>query len=239
MKQMRVTCHDGLFRLEAIPFRIAAARAAEKLNIAGDGEDFESLERLIAEAEAAGAPRAAYRVSYLDERHDEEVIIDRQRFRSRVLSVNLEKAHRVFPYVVTCGPELEDWSKRQSDPLFAYFADYIKQAALAASRKFAFGYIKETYRLSKFSTMAPGSLADWPIQEQRPLFDLLGPVRETTGVVLTESFLMLPTKSVSGILFPTGSSFASCMLCPREHCVGRSAPYDEKLYAEKYRKQAG
>jgi len=46
---------------------------------------------------------------------------------------------------------------------------------------------------------------------------------------------MVPVKSVSGILFPTEESFASCQLCPREVCPGRRAPYDPDLYDAKYR----
>ena len=61
--------------------------------------------------------------------------------------------------------------------------------------------------------MNPGSLADWPLREQRPLFGLLGNVRAAIGVTLTPSLLMTPTKSVSGILFPSEETFASCQLC--------------------------
>jgi predicted transcriptional regulator len=46
---------------------------------------------------------------------------------------------------------------------------------------------------------------------------------------------MVPSKSVSGILFPTEQTFASCQLCPREGCPSRQAPYDPALYDKKYR----
>jgi len=136
---------------------------------------------------------------------------------------------------VTCGKELDAWSKTYTDPLLAYFADYIKVAALGEAMKFFSDYIKETYRLSRISRMAPGSLKDWPIEQQKPLFEIMGDVKGTAGVILTDSFLMQPSKSVSGILFPTETSFESCMLCPREKCIGRRAPYNSKLYEEKYK----
>jgi len=82
--------------------------------------------------------------------------------------------------------------------------------------------------------MSPGSLADWPITQQTQLFTLLGDVEGAIGVQLTDSFLMVPMKSVSGMHFPTEISFHSCSLCPRKECPGRSAPYDEHLWAEKY-----
>jgi hypothetical protein len=45
---------------------------------------------------------------------------------------------------------------------------------------------------------------------------------------------MVPTKSVSGIIFPTEADFQSCQLCERENCPNRRAPYDEMLYEQKY-----
>ena len=58
--------------------------------------------------------------------------------------------------------------------------------------------------------------------------------RKIIGVNLTDSFLMIPRKSISGIYFPTEIKFYSCQLCPRERCIGRKAPYDSKL-AKNYR----
>lgn len=43
---------------------------------------------------------------------------------------------------------------------------------------------------------------DWPIQEQRKLFEIIGNTKDLIGVELTDSCLMLPIKSVSGIWFP-------------------------------------
>ena len=82
--------------------------------------------------------------------------------------------------------------------------------------------------------MNPGSLADWPLEEQRHLFRLLGEPRKAIGVELTESFLMVPIKSVSGLRFPSGAHYENCQLCPRDPCPGRRAPYDPDLYERRY-----
>jgi hypothetical protein len=75
------------------------------------------------------------------------------------------------------------------------------------------------------AAMNPGSLADWPIHEQRPLFRLIGDTESAIGVRLQPSLLMWPTKSVSSIFFPTSSDFVSCQLCPRQGCPNRRATY--------------
>ena len=61
--------------------------------------------------------------------------------------------------------------------------------------------------------------------QQRQLFQLLGDVESSIGVRLTDSFLMIPNKTVSGILFPTEVPFYSCQLCTREACPRRRAEY--------------
>ena len=83
--------------------------------------------------------------------------------------------------------------------------------------------------------MTPGSLEDWPISEQRPLFEILGDIQDAIGVQLKDSLMMSPVQSVSGIIFPTEATFESCQLCPRENCPGRRAAYDKNLYEKKYK----
>ncbi len=179
-------------------------------------------------------PKAAYRVAYIDSRSTDTVVIEGVTFKSRVLRVNTDGAQRVFPYVATCGLELDDWSRSVGDLLAAFWADAIKEAAVIAAMRALRSHVVGAFRLKRSAAMAPGSLADWPIGQQRPLFALLGDVQGAIGVRLTPSMLMVPAKSVSGILFPTEESFESCQLCPRPGCPNRRAPYDPGLYERRY-----
>jgi cobalamin-dependent methionine synthase I len=97
-------------------------------------------------------------------------------------------------------------------------------------------YLDQRYQLARTASIHPGSLQDWPIQEQGPLFAQLGEAAPAIGVQLTPSYLMVPTKSVSGIRFPLEESFESCQLCTRQNCPNRRAPYEEGLYERKYRR---
>jgi hypothetical protein len=121
--------------------------------------------------------------------------------------------------------------------LLKYWAEEIKETVLYMAIDFFKNHLVEYYQLGQLSRMSPGSLADWPIEEQRPLFSLLGNTKDLIGVHLTSSLMMVPTKSVSGIIFPTEFDFTSCQLCPREVCPGRKAAYDKDLYDHKYRKK--
>ena len=201
-----------------------------------EGSSFAAkLEDIAADAQAIAKPKAVYKIAFIESKGDDHVVVDGITLTSRVLRVNLEQVHRVFPYVATCGTEMDEWSSSIDDMLQIYWADTIKEMALRSAMQALSEHLQDRFRPGRMSRMSPGSLADWPLQEQRKLFALLGNPKDAIGVELTESLIMVPLKSVSGICFPTESGFASCQLCPREDCPGRRAPYDATLYDRKYR----
>ncbi len=217
-------------------FEVDLEELKKTLHIKEKTSYIQDLAALAGEAEKIAKPKALYALAFIDEKREDSVVIEGTPFKSRVLRINLEQAQRVFPYVVTCGMELEDWANQINDVLQRYWAETIKEMALRFAHQAMEAHLMERYRPGKLSRMSPGSLADWPIQEQRPLFRLLGGTTVTIGVRLTESLLMIPTKSVSGIRFPTEENFESCQLCPRESCPNRRAPYEPGLYDRKYQK---
>lgn len=221
--------------LDRIAFEADIEALAKQVRVEPTGDLFGELVSYVRQAEAVARPKAMYRIGYVDERGDDWVRIDGQRFTSRILSVNLEAVHRVFVYVATCGVELQQWAEGRADPLEQYWSNVIQEMALRAAGRALSADLDQRYDPGRTSTMAPGSLGEWPLTEQRPLFAFLGDTEQEIGVQLTESLLMVPTKSVSGIRFATEERFESCQLCPRADCPGRRAPYDAGLYERKYR----
>lgn len=212
----------------------------EILSLNGGGLDPEStskrlriadqrlIKRLIDSACAAINPAAAFRPGYIDEKRDDGVVIEGVTFTSRVLRRNLDAVGRVFPFVLTIGKTVDELIDACGDLLEKYLLDEIANMALHMARGRFERHLRSAFALEKISCMAPGSLDDWPIKQQAPLFRLLPGVEEALGVRLTESFLLLPRKSVSGIYFPSETTFFSCQLCPRERCDGRKARFDRK-----------
>jgi len=220
--------------LEDIPFYIDLSEFSRELCIKEGTSYSEDLGLLVREAQRIGRPKAFYKLSFVEAREDFRVIIDGVVLTSRVLRANLEDVHRVFPYVATCGEELEQWSNGIENALRRYWAEAIKEVALSRAINFMKLDILERFRPGIVATMSPGSLRDWPIEEQRHLFSILGAARDMIGVHLSESLFMVPIKSVSGICFPTEEDFSNCQLCPRKTCPGRKAPYDAALWEKKY-----
>jgi hypothetical protein len=207
----------------------------KKLRIKEGSSSVETLERIASDAQAIARPKAIYKVAFIESKGDDYLVADGITLTSRVLRVNIEQAHRVFPFVATCGAELDEWSSSIDDILQSYWADTIKEMALRSAIQALNKDLEGRFRPGRISRMSPGSLSDWPLREQRNLFALLGNPQDAVGVELTESLMMVPIKSVSGIWFPTEVDFASCQLCPREICPARKAPYDKTLYDRKYR----
>lgn len=224
--------------LDDIPFEVDLDQLLKQVHLTPGSDDASQVSRLARQAQRVARPRALYGVAYVEEKGDDHVVIDGTRFTSRVLRVNLDQVHRVFPFVATCGRELEAWSASLGDPLEAYWADAIMVMALRAASRALACDLEERFRPGRTATMNPGSLEDWPMQEQCQLFALLGNPRQAIGVELRDSFLMTPIKSVSGIRFATDVTYENCLLCPRDSCPGRRAPYDPSLYDRKYRPPA-
>jgi len=189
-------------------------------------------EELLARSLEVARPKALASESYVDSRTDESVTVDGHVFTSHVLRQNLDGVQRVFPFVATCGVELDGVQVAPSDLMASYCMDSIRMLALQTARREMERHLKSVYATGQLSRMAPGSLPDWPLQEQKPLFALLGDVESRIGVKLTDRMLMLPVKSVSGIYFPTEVRFESCHLCQRPNCPGRRAPYDTAAAAK-------
>lgn len=221
--------------LDDIPFEADEKGLAELLRIRPGTKGAADFSAILREACTAARPKAAFAVASADVSGDDSVGIGAVRFTSRILRVNLGKAGVVFPFVATCGTELEEWSSGMSGTLHAFWAENIMLMALGNAVARMEAHLKERLDVPELSTMNPGSLADWPIEEQAPLFALLGEAAQAVGVRLTESLVIRPLKSVSGISFVSEEGFVNCSLCPREGCGSRRAPYDAGLYGERYR----
>lgn len=215
--------------LDNIPIQLDLEEVKRQLRLNTKAGSSSDVRELVAIAESLIHAQAVYEVSYIGQRGEGTVEVNGVTFTSRVLRVNLDKVERVFPFIITIGKALEHEASSCNDLLRQFYLETIGDMALRSARQYLEAYLKRHFGLGQLSRMSPGSLEDWPVTEQKPLFSLFGIVEELIGVILTESMLMIPRKSISGIFFPTEVMFLSCQLCPRKGCPSRKAPYDEAL----------
>ncbi|MHB1356157.1 MAG: vitamin B12 dependent-methionine synthase activation domain-containing protein [Anaerolineae bacterium] len=221
--------------VEPVDFHFDTSALIEQLRIQGDASQIEELTALVEQAALVARPKAMYRLVFVNEAGDDYVTLDAVRFTSRVLRVNIAETHRAFACLATCGVELEQWAEQLDDPLYTYWSENIRLHALGAASKALLDDLNRRYQPGQMSHMNPGSLSDWPLGEQRPMFRLLGDTRAAIGVQLQPSLLMWPTKTVSSVAFPTSSTFESCQLCPRQACPNRRAPFDPGMMDREYK----
>lgn len=199
------------------------------LKIANEDTEEELLD-LIAEAEEIAEPMVLFGVCAADEAKDGCIRVNGVEVKSTLAAEKLNGRHRCFPYIVTCGRALEEWSQQyRGDFLCEFWADEIKKRFLGKISLIFRNYLKETFQTSgHLTSLNPGSLATWPISGQEELFNILGGrefVEETIGVIYTESFLMLPGKTSSGIMFESEVFYENCQSCPILDCPNRRAKY--------------
>ena len=196
-----------------------------KMPLDEDREETDIVRDLIEEAKKIARPKVLWKPLAV-EAGEGFVKLDDHLFTEPLIVEKFSALPVVFAEVSTCGTELDDWSNLHTDPLEEYIADGIKVFYLgkigAAFRKFM---DEEVFKGKTISALNPGSLGAWPISGQKDLFACLGDVEEKIGVKLMPSFLMVPTKSGSGILFESDGEYHNCTYCPRITCPNRRAPF--------------
>jgi hypothetical protein len=144
-----------------------------------------------------------------------------------IITKRIRKSTRIALFVCSLGPGIEEWSKQElsgGDLLKGYTVDaaastFVESAADWMERELE-NFIsprgwKQTNRYS------PG-YCDWSVREQQKIFSFFPPL--PSGVMLTESSLMIPIKSVSGIIGlgpDVEREEYECKLCDLKDCFQR------------------
>ncbi len=150
-------------------------------------------------------------------------------FKSQVVVQLLEQCQQVAIFLVTIGKYLEETAWKlardglvlQATVLDAVGSDAVEKAADGVQDKIQ--AIAGTEGLITSRRFSPG-YCDWDIGQQRMLFHALA--GHTSGVRLTGECLMIPQKSISGIVgigSPNGNveNYNPCEFCNKQDCPGR------------------
>jgi hypothetical protein len=227
---------DGVTILDNIPVSIDVFRTMEFIKSSGSKKRTEDLlKELIDVVMPVVRPKVIYRAAKVTAADGRRLEVEGVEFNHHVPALSFQTAERVFPYVVTCGLEVEN-IKFPNDMMKTYCLNALKTVILMQSAGAYFEkYLKETYHLEEVSRIGPGE-AMGDTSQHRKIFSLLGDVEGAIGVRLSPHNLMVPEKSASGIYFETAVKIESCQLCPND-CKSRRAAYDPVLF-QTFRKKA-
>ncbi|MCK5433960.1 MAG: hypothetical protein V3S69_04980 [Dehalococcoidales bacterium] len=161
---------------------------------------------------------------------DSRVIIDGSIiFESKVIASLLEQCEKAAVFLVTIGEHLEEMAYRLvEDGLIvqATVLDAIGSVAAEGVADFVQGRVREIADdrgLVISQRFSPGC-CDWDICQQRRLFWAVG--GDSMGIHLTDGCLMIPRKSISGIIGigPRDGNVENCnpcKTCDKHNCHGR------------------
>jgi len=148
-------------------------------------------------------------------------------FESEVIARLLEKADKVAVFVLTIGKYLEDTAAQlaqdglvlQSAVLDAIGSDAAERLADSVESQISEVAHNQGFTISR--RFSPG-YCDWNVTQQKMVFQAMR--EDYAGVSLTDSCLMIPRKSVSGII-GIGSieveKYNPCSTCDKHDCIGR------------------
>jgi len=213
--------------LKDFSFEITFEEILEKLHLPADSEYVDELRFVYDQAIAVAKPKALYSRLPVSEISDTSVRVGDTTFTSSTLANRLKEHKYVFAYIATCGAELDSIIEKGENVLQDYALDVIKEHILFDGKRQFDEYLIKQYDLKGIAGMSPGSGTQqlWAIEELKPLFAEIGDVENQIGVVLTDSCLMLPNKTISGIIFDSDKPFISCVFCPRKTCEKRQAEF--------------
>ncbi len=173
-------------------------------------------------------PKAAYRrIPVLDNRKDRIVCYDREsnqtvQFVIGRLGASLRNAKSILVGIATIGPGLDETIREMNqtgDYPMAYFLDRIGVAALEQVTTAVCSVAEKAALLKNWGVspfLSPGAHSAWALKDQKKLFGLVP--TGGIGVRLNASQMMMPLKSVSGMIamgpeFTSGSTGSLCTAC--------------------------
>lgn len=152
----------------------------------------------------------------------------------KVVSHQLRKIDKIAIFVCTAGPAISEWSKQlmhEGDMMMGYIVDVlgseIVENAMDRIQDVLEDEMKEV-KLGVTDRYSPG-YCDWQVIEQHKLFTFFPD--QFCGITLSESALMYPIKSVSGVIgIGNGAKRLgyACKYCDMVNCIYRQKRHDKK-----------
>jgi len=132
--------------LDNIPVKLDFEVVSKKLHLRNKNEDVEKIIReLIETSRSVGKPKAVFEISRVENKRGDSLDIGGVTFTSHVLRVNLDKVDKVFPYVVTCGRELDEIKIPPQQIMKSYFLDQIKELVVRSALNYLADYLGKNH----------------------------------------------------------------------------------------------
>ncbi len=199
--------NDIILSVENIPVVLDETVLKKNLGIKPGQTKFEKkYDVLAAQVLEHARPRAACRVSEVEIVDDSHVKVHGVTMTSTILPQKFSHVDKVFVFLSTEGLDLAHWAEGLTSNLDMVFAGALRKSVCQQYQAHLVEKIKETYGYPALSSVHPGYLKEWPIEQQEQLFEVVSPLDKEMGVKLLPSHLMYPAYCTSGIYFEAEKS---------------------------------
>ncbi len=205
--------------LENIKIEFDPARLATDMHLDINMPEFLEFKELIEQAKSIAAPRVLISELAVIGADDSRLISSAGEFNCSLLAQLAGKCKFIFPFIATCGKEMENIGSDISDPLQLYWVDFLKEYALETAFQKAKAETSKKCHGQIITSLIPIDDELWPLSGLREIFGVFTASDiERLGVELTEYLYIKPTKSRAGVFFPTDKELDLCSLCNLKKC---------------------
>jgi hypothetical protein len=208
--------------LEDVKIRFDKEQMLKELHLDRYGDKIGGLFKfsdLLQESYNLIEPKVVYTVVKKEEIKNNELLIleNGEVLKSKLLAEKLLCASELIPFLATIGPKLEEKVSllAKENVLKSFILDKIGNYAVRKAREHLWRLIaKERKRI--VSCFSPGDTPTWDLKQLEVLFRILlsdEKVKARVPVKLTESYLIIPRKSVCGVMGETMEPFMNCQVC--------------------------
>jgi hypothetical protein len=175
-------------------------------------------------------PRGGYRIleKFSLNKQDASIEVEGKVFKTgKIVNTQINEANFLAVFVCTIGPEMETWANqllKEGDFLKGYLVDSLASEYVESAMDWIQENLAQSLKIRglKISNRFSPGYCGWHVAEQHKLFSFLP--KYFCDVTLTESALMVPLKSVSGII-GIGKKVKRkeypCRFCNLQDCVYR------------------
>ncbi len=217
----------NLFHADCTEFNIRRSEVLRYMQCIGNGDTSELeplIDSFIDEFNHAADYKACY-AKFDINIHDDCIDLGFMQVNSNALSTNLKDCCQVYAFAATTGINAERMLNKYNrlSQGKAFMMDAIGSAAIEAFCDYLNAYLKEEVKQSGLflhPRFSPG-YGDFPIEHQPQLLSALDATRKL-NLTLTDSCLMIPTKSVTALIGITDTPYTyntkTCECCTQTDC---------------------
>ncbi|MDR2036967.1 MAG: 5-methyltetrahydrofolate--homocysteine methyltransferase [Bacteroidales bacterium] len=191
-----------------------------------DGLILDMIRQVLSELSTFCKPMFGYCIFSSSGKEKDHIRIGNAKLRTgRIVTSSLRESEKIAVFTATIGKGFDQWNKlmkEKKDMMNLYLADCLGSVLVEACVSKMMLQLEADmmrYDMKISNNYSPG-YCNWPLTDQKELFSLVP--EKFCGITLTDSCLMQPIKSVSGIV-GIGSQMVKrpygCAICDMTECI--------------------